>query len=35
MDNGVYMLLYGLCKLKNGNKTMGEKMGIGYVFNEQ
>ena len=35
VDQAVYILLYGRCKLKKSSKTLGIKMGIGYVFNEE
>ena len=35
VDRAVYILLYGRCKLKHDSKTLGIKMGIGYVFNEE
>lgn len=35
LDKAVLLLLYGRTKLMNGDKKMGPKMGIGYVFNEE
>ena len=35
VDKGVYLLLYGRCKLKVDDRMMGIQMGIGYVFNEE
>ena len=35
VDKAVYILLYGRCKLKKEGETLGIKMGIGYVFNEE
>jgi hypothetical protein len=35
VDKAVYILLYGKTKFKLLNKTFGQKMGIGYVMNEE